>query len=236
MNNLEGQDSQYYGMKRQHEYSTSQTNLNFTLSQLDNKSVDTLLNYNYSYTPNSNTSKNQLTVLPSLKATENLEKILPNNTRSQNDKYLESLNLSKEFGQQNIRNQQEINLANSKNPIKQILDSNIIDDTTTTRKNLNKGFFYKTFFTKSPNQQVLASERNIRNIDLINPLNTNFNTNVNDKLNSSSTFFPLSHTPTGSATSSMASKTYDRFTESNQNSSMMASKEELAPSFLFTPF
>jgi hypothetical protein len=235
-NNLEGQDSQYYGMKRQHEYSTNYTNLNFTLSQLDNKSVNTLLKYNYSYDSNNISPKNQITLSPSTQTTENLEKILPNNFRLQNMNYLNLLTLSKEFGQQHVPIQQETNLINSKNLLNEMVDSNVVDLNPSTRKHLNQGFFYKTFFTKSPNQQVLASERNVRNIDLLNPLNTNFNINTENKLNYNSTFFPLSHTPTGSKISTLVNKTYDRFTESNQNSSIMSSKEELAPSFLFTPF
>ena len=104
---------------------------------------------------------------------------------------------------------------------------NMLDDTVQ----------YRSLELKSPNQQVLSSDRNIRNIENLNPLNKNYNFNVNSSVvEQASSSFPSTHLPTNFHGKGMPSVGYDRFTSNGMNAPIMSAKEELAPNFLFTPF
>lgn len=107
-----------------------------------------------------------------------------------------------------------------------------------TPQNLLDGnVLYRDFFIKSPNQQVLSSDRNVRNIETLNPLKQNYNfTNTQKLAEQANTTFTKSHLPTALASRTLPTVGYDRFTDSNMNSPMMSAKEELAPNFIFTPF
>ena len=117
-----------------------------------------------------------------------------------------------------------------------LLTSGVVTNST-SQNMLDSSVLYRTFDAKSANQQVLASDRNVRNLENFNPQNKNYNFSVNSQMvEQASSTFPLTHTPTSSTGSVLPSLSYDRFTEKGMNAPIMSAKEELAPNFVFTPF
>lgn len=225
------QDSLYYGIKRQHEYATSMACLNGTPSLLDNKSTQRMLDYNFDLTTSPYTYSNSSNNTFMGDTSDTSSSALISNSLSSNVGLVQDTN--GEFGSAKVtRNNNLINasLINSFTP-SDLCQSN---DALST---LNKGLNYSQFFVKSPNQQILSSDRNIRNIDYISPNKVNYNmSNVSSLMNQLSTRFTLSHIPTTANNSNTTSISYDRFNDKNMNGAIMSAKEELAPNFLFTPF
>jgi len=260
---MSSQDNTSYGVSRQHNYSSSKSITNNFSTQLDNKSVTKLLSYNYNFSNNNNDYFNSSDL-----ETTSIKKNITNNGNllsniSSSNSYTSNLDKSllsgKEFSNQEQKKQSSIegNLE-----IKSI-PSNIITtskDLETSNLMFDYSVLYKNFLNKSPNQQILSSDMNIRNIDNLNPSKVNYNlsskyiglnnymqgikSSVNQSennnsvgmINSASTVFPDSHMPSSSMNSKMSNIGYDKFSESGLNSALMTSKEELAPNFVFTPF
>jgi len=263
ISDMNAQDSTSYGISRQHNYSSSKSINNNFSTQLDNKSVGKLLSYNYNYGSDSfgysNSSDFETT---SLKNGGSKSNSIVNNV-SQGNSYIsgldKSLLLGKEFLNSDQKQQSYIegNLDNNYGPSnittinKEVEPSNLMFDYSV---------LYKNFINKSPNQQILSSDMNIRNLDNLNPNKVNYNISNNyvglsnfmdnvkyssnqtskqntiGVVNSASTVFPDSHMPSSSMNSKMSNLGYDKFSTSGLNSNLMTSKEELAPNFVFTPF
>jgi hypothetical protein len=204
LNDLNTQDSLFYGMKRQHEYASTSAVFNNSNSYLDNKSVSKVLDYNYD---------NNSSFMSTGAVKEFNTKV--GTFDADSTPVSVSSNTGKNYT--NLNN----NLTNINTPV------NMLDDNVQ----------YRTLEVKSPNQQVLSSDRNVRNIENLNPLNKNYNFITNSSLiESASSTFPTTHIPTGFHNSGMPSVSYDKFTPSGMNSPIMSAKEELAPNFVFTPF
>jgi hypothetical protein len=99
---------------------------------------------------------------------------------------------------------------------------------------------YSFIDLKSPNKQILPSDRGIRSLDNFN--STNMEKNVQDsnylpnKLSSLNTVFPTSTLPTTSLNRNNINLSYDSFNEDNSLSSILRSKEESAPNFVFNTY
>ena len=223
------QDSLYYGIKRQHEYATTLACLNNAPSLLDNDSVQKMLDYNFDLTMSTKTYNNTSLSefrLPAQNMDSNaaLDSVLLTTTA------LENVNEG-EFGTGTVTK----NSSLTPHLNQDITPTALINQLPTS--NLNTGLIYKEFFAKSPNQQVLSSDRNVRNLDTVRPGKANYNfSDVSKLVNKLSTRFDASHAPTTELNSNTTSVAYDRFTSNNMNASIMSAKEELAPNFLFTPF
>lgn len=224
---LTTQDSLYYGMKRQHEYSSTASLFNGTSTNLDNKSVSQMLDYNFNY--GSKVSGVDFTNNSLVQSTHNSA------AGSTNE-------LTMPVREFNTGVSTDTSTLNSGNVVlphtsqTDILPTSIT--TVNTPQNLLDGnVSYRDMYVKSPNQQVLASDRNVRNIENFNPLKQNYNFNNTQKLiEQASTTFTESHLPTSAVSRTLPTVSYDKFTDSNMNSPIMSAKEELAPNFVFTPF
>jgi hypothetical protein len=220
LDELNTNDGLFYGIRRQHNYSSTASMLNSGQSNLDNRSVSKLISYNYGNTDLGTTGTNL--------GTKSLLNPLMKNDLDTNKEFnaIKSVD-SENYSATNINLASNHLITNSKN--------------TDTLTNLTSdSIFYKNFFAKSPNQQILSSDRNIRNIETLNPnkINSNFDisTSTEGLINKADTVFTEAHLPTANSASKLLTKSFDKFTDSNMNSALMAAKEELAPSFIFTPF
>jgi len=245
LNDSNAHDSLYYGIKRQHEYTSSLSLFNNSTSQLDNNSVSKLLDYNFNYNNNTNLYNNTSLYNNSTKLKTNTL----NTNINTGEYYINDLsdyyktNTFKEFGQSIVKGQ----VNSSLQPNLSLLNSSILN-LNTPNQLLGLDIIYKTFFSKSPNQQILSSDRNVRNLNNLNPLKNNINvsSNINDNfistdnkkslMTQSTTFFTQNHTPTSFSNGKLLNISYDKFTESGMNSTILSAKEELAPNFIFTPF
>jgi hypothetical protein len=223
---LTTQDSLYYGMKRQHEYSSTASLFNGTSTNLDNKSVSQMLDYNFNYGSKGGASFTTGSLVQS--------------TQNSVAGSLHDVNTSvKEFSTGVSKNNTVLNPTNTVLPSASHVDTlpTTISTLNTPQNLLDGNVSYRDMYVKSPNQQVLASDRNVRNIENLNPLKQNYNfTNTQNLLEQASTTFTESHTPTSSVSHSIPTVSYDKFTDNNMNSPIMSAKEELAPNFVFTPF
>jgi len=220
LDELNTNDGLFYGIRRQHNYSSTASMLNSGQSNLDNKSVSKLISYNYGNTDLGTTGTNL--------GTKSLLNPLMKNDLDTNKEFNATKSVDSEnYSVTNVNLASNHLITNSKN--------------TDTLTNLTSdSIFYKNFFAKSPNQQILSSDRNIRNIETLNPnkINSNFDisTSTEGLINKADTVFTEAHLPTANSASKLLTKSFDKFTDSNMNSVLMAAKEELAPSFIFTPF
>lgn len=204
LSDLNTQDSLFYGMKRQHEYTSTSSVFNNSSTYVDNNSVSKVLDYNYGYGPKSASSGSVIEF-----ANKSTKPELDTTTGAVAD--LNSVNSPV----------LPANLTSLNTPV------NMLDDTVQ----------YRSLEVKSPNQQVLSSDRNVRNIENLNPLNKNYNFNVNSSVvEQASSSFTSNHLPTNFHGNGMPSVGYDRFTSNGMNAPIMSAKEELAPNFVFTPF
>jgi len=236
------QSSLSYGVSRQHNFMSSSALTNNYSSQLDNNSVDKIISYNNntnlisnSY---SNTSTNEL-INPSSsnsKFSLNLESHL-NDTNVLNSYSTNSDEYSgKEFG---TKINSSVDLTSNNKSL-----GGLSNDIQTFNNAIHSSYnmfdyslFYKIFTNKSPNQQVLSADRNIRNLDTLNPLKMNYNLNTStSNIVSSSTVFPQSHIPSAALGTKFVNIDYDKFNSNGMNNSFMSAKEELAPNFVFSPY
>lgn len=225
------QDSLFYGIKRQHEYATSMACLNNSPSLLDNKSTQRMLSYNFDVSTSTNSYTNESIREFEVGNPDNLTNSLIN-TNLNNPSSM-SNTVSGEFGSKNGGSTSELTSPN--NLVNSVPAS--LSTVSTPLNQFNNGLSYSEFFIKSPNQQILSSDRNVRNIDYVSPNKTNYNfKDISSLVNQLSTRFTLSHIPTTENNSASTSVAYDRFSSSNMNSPIMSAKEELAPNFIFTPF
>jgi len=99
--------------------------------------------------------------------------------------------------------------------------------------NLNKSYLdYNFIDLKSPNKQILTSDRGIRstyNLDFKdnNVLKNNLNLN---------TLFPISHLPTNFISKNNLTLSYDKYDVDNNLSKILRSKEESSPNFIFETY
>lgn len=261
LNDLSTQDSLYYGNKRQHNYASVNTMTNGFNTLLDNTSVSKLLDYNFNQTLNkgnySSTSNSEITTIDAPSSSNsNIVKVV-NTVNSVNDSgFRTTLNVSKEFNQINHKQQSNLNQLNTDHTSDCVLSPQVIVSDLISNSSLNSpSFFYKNLSIKSPNQQILPGDRNIRNISTLNPnkVNINFddstrntslfeegsklrNTTNTNLLNSVNTRFTPAHIPTNFTSNKSVDASFDKFTSNGANSQLMAAKEELAPNFIFTPF
>lgn len=204
LSDLNTQDSLFYGMKRQHEYTSTSSVFNNANTYVDNNSVSKVLDYNYGY-------GNQPVSSGSVVEFAN--------------KY------NKPEVNTSVGEVAQLSLSSSS-----VLPTNMVSLSTPLNM-LDEAVQYRSLDPKSPNQQVLSSDRNVRNIENLNPLNKNYNFNVNSSLvEQASSAFPSTHIPTNFHGEGMPSLSYDRFTSKGMNAPIMSAKEELAPNFIFTPF
>lgn len=95
---------------------------------------------------------------------------------------------------------------------------------------------YTTFDANSGNQQLLPTDKNIRAIEYLNPLTQNKNiSNPEGYIKSAQTIFPKSHIPTSAISTKLNTISFDKFSTSGANPGLLSSKEDVAPSFTFTP-
>jgi len=263
LSDMNSQDNTSYGVSRQHNYSSSKSITNNFSTQLDNASVNKLLSYNYNFGNNSFKQTNPSDLETSNFENNNYNNINMSNSVISSPEYSntedKSLMDGREFATQTLSNQSYIE--------DNVYGSDSVVSLQTKSSNLNSSnnmfdysILYKDFLNKSPNQQVLSSDMNIRNIDNLNPNKVNynisgsniglnsymgsFNSSLNQSSNSnilgiipsSNTVFPDSHMPSSAMGSKMPNIGYDKFSESGSNSTLMTSKDELAPNFVFTPF
>jgi hypothetical protein len=222
LTDLKLQDVGAYGIKRQHEYTSSLSLLNNTCTNLDNTSVSKLLSYNFSGSSFNNNSVGNLT--------NNLL-----NTSVYNNNSVDTNNL-KSFSSKvntNINGTRGITLTSPLTESSSTLNLNTLNNSVYAHD-----IFFKNFFVKSPNQKILSQDRNIRNIENLNPTkaNAHFNSSTSDAINQASTTFVRDHIPTTFLKSSGVSIGLDKFKSDNMNPSILSSNDDLAPSFIFTPF
>jgi len=226
LNDLDGQDSLFYGTKRQHNYSSKQSIIGNSISQLDNKSVSKLLDYNYNFiTTNTTNTTNNLVSDIMVNVKDNLELVQSK---------------APELGSKN----KTINPKLGNNLLKASVNDDMLINSeikffNTTLNTLGRDIAYSTIFTKSPNQQILPNDRNLRNIETLNPLKVNYNIstmNTENILNQTQTRFTQTRLPSTYLGNKSINTSFDRFTDTNGNAPLLAAKEELAPNFIFTPF
>jgi len=251
LSDLSTQDNLTYGINRQHNYSSSASLLNNLSTQLDNNSVNKFLSYNYSTGNNNNyvnPSNTELSVVsPSQKYNMNTDNALLSTTSGVSYEASLTSDLGKEAGStkkkadtnQNLTQNSSLNLGNLQSYSNKL---------NTTYNLFDYSLFYKVFTSKSPNQQILSSDRNIRSYDVTNPTKINYNINSNannlggqDNQQSSlylstNTVMPQQHIPSSALGTKFTNISYDKFNSNGMNNSLMSAKEELAPNFLFTPY
>jgi hypothetical protein len=239
LNDLSTQDSLFYGIKRQHEYASTSAVFNGCKSNLDNKSVSTLLSYNNNVTlpTNSyvNTSLNETLTSESSSTNTLLSAYVnPTSATTSSNQYVDN---RKEFGNKVTSVGNEMLDTNVTTVVQNnTIPTNVLSQSTPTNL-LDQTLQYSPLALKSPNQQILSSDRNIRNTDNLGVNKVNLNTVATpSNLTQLSTTFTASHLPSTFKGSNAVSIAYDRFTPAGMNSGIMAAKEELAPNFIFTPF
>jgi hypothetical protein len=248
---LSTQDNLMYGINRQHNYSSSASLLNNLSTQLDNDSVAKFLDYNYStlkstkYTNSSNTEI--LVNLDNKNFNQNTTNLLTTQNSIASTEVDSMNNLGQEAGsvKKGIDSVAGLNIALSNNSGNLKTYNSKLN---TTYNLFNYSLFYKIFSHRSPNQQILSSDRNIRNYDTLNPNKVNYNISSNENnlgqnnnqlghiYFSSNTVMPQQHIPSSALGTKFTNISYDRYTSKGMNSSLMTAKEELAPNFIFTPY
>jgi hypothetical protein len=224
-NDLNIQTSYLYGSQRQQTYSASLAlKNNFTLN-LDNKSVSQILNYNFDQYFNKPQSTNNYAT-PVGRGVVQTSMIEQSSTglemNSKKNSTQINLNANTSMLMNNLNNLQ-IGLF-SQNSIKNLLATDLV---------------FKNLYIKSSNQQVLTSEKNIRNTHIINPQKINYNIGFDktvDVINQSRTGFAPSHLPTVDLSNKLFNQSFDKFEDNNQNSQIFSTKEDLAPTYLFSPY
>jgi hypothetical protein len=183
----------------------------------------------------------------SIKSDLNTAGLFVNNVSTPSPKSSNTLDLGQEAGSLKKGISHSTNLISNTNA--SAVDLKTYDNKLNTNYNLfDYSIFYKIFTHRSPNQQILSSDRNIRSYDILNPNKVNYNigsnsNNLNADLSNSDTVYtslntvmPQQHMPSSSLGTKLTNLSYDKFTSNGMNNSLMSAKEELAPNFIFTPY
>jgi hypothetical protein len=274
LNDYKSQDSLYYGINRQHNFSSINSTTNSFNSQLDNKGVDLAISYNHGADSTFNNNSLESMDLSRFNSNENtsMKNILSVSNLVNTGSSNKALNISKEFSNlnssfENNSNSPSVstNLGSEDLPTFSTNNSSLVS-------NISSDHVYKSSYVDSPNQKVLSSDRNVRSINLVNPNKNNPNfvepseyanlntylsntsggsTDYNLLINSSNnrsvdkianislktdTTLPISHIPTGSKGSNLVNISFDKFKSSNMSPSLFASREELAPNYIFNSY
>lgn len=98
----------------------------------------------------------------------------------------------------------------------------------------------ETVKTKSSTETIMTSDRSVRDFDAFKPSKTNNHfTNINDlkaHTVSSAVAFPASHTPTSFTGLSLTGVQFDRFNSDDSAATLLSSREESAPNYIFNTY
>ena len=287
-------NSTSYGTFRQHNFNSKSSLTNQFTTNLDEKSVDKLVSYNYNLA--SSVSN------PALKSESSKSSVDESNLSNLNNSFNSMLNSSVNYDLGKLVNYPSItNVINQftdsksfKNPFKYALGDDLNKQTVlgsdlllnnfsngeiqnfstnlnNSNKSLNSNLSYSFTDAKSAGQQLLASDRNPRlafnlfksnfNLDdyntntsqlvnndlglnMLNKQETLFNlsnlnwgkTSVLSKLLDNNLSYPSNHIPAIANNSNFDVRSFSRFTDNSSSPSMMRSKEESAPNFIFETY
>jgi hypothetical protein len=262
LSDTNSQDSNYYGIRRQHNFNSSKSLTNNFSSNLDNKSLLKLTSYNFNLNVPKVEDAGVLRTAESGTENQLLVNSFTGSDHSNLKNTVDGIKLPNVFLYKNtkIQNSSNRDLVYGGEDSKYIPTFN--ESSEDSYKLINSNLVYKSLFTSSPNQNLLSGERNVRSIELINPTKGNINigntatsdlSNVDSTLISSSsingcvesmarmvskmgTVFPISHAPTNFSSSSSTSLGFDRSNLDNTTPSILSSKEELSPNYMFNSY
>lgn len=237
-NDTNSQDSLYYGIKRQHEYSSTKSITNNLSSQLDNKSVSKLLDYNSNFILTNDKKRNLLDKL------YNTSKDIDNNTANSFGsksiiKNLDAVNTnivskpnSKKFLDKKTLSTPSNNYLNSENLY---INSNNYDIYMTS--DTSSDIFYKKFVPKTKVQKFNDEDKHSRNLKSFRANEVNFNiSGDNEKfIYKANNVNSKGHMPFSFLNSRIPSVSFDIF-KNNEKPDILKTKADLSPNFIFGSF
>lgn len=257
----EVQEGRSYGINRQHNFTSKATTTNNFKSYLDDRSVAKALTYNSNQNLSTGMYVNPANVegvtISHTVNTNNTSGILSPNLSADSLESSSIASVSRDFGKSSTQLQDRA-ILNVATPSTTLLDNS--DSIPTPTSNMfSSSLLYRQGDVKSPNQSVLSGDRSVRNTGFMNPttnsqshkpasvpsLSLSNSASISSQLvssdsltniNSATTTFPDSHTPTSNYSNNMVDLTFDKFNANNTSASLLSAKEELAPNFVFQPF
>lgn len=216
LSDLQPQETNMFGIKRQHEYGSIQTVSNNSASCLDSKSVSKLLAYNYDFLLN-NTNRDNIN--------------LNNNTRS----VVEVLPKS-QFQDKKVSLTKQSQLGNILfNTSSTDINTNLIE-LNPIKSNLGKDISHMKFLWKQPvSKDALPKEEySVRNINNFSPTKVNYNINPSEfNLKQLSTVYSFSSAPRTEYTNNL-NLSFDKFTAKNTPAALLHSDKDISPELFFT--
>jgi len=174
LSNSDSQDSMYYGTRRQHNFNSISSLTNNFNSNLDNKSLNTMLSYNSGFqTSNSNSDLEIVSFGSNSRENDVLSNLMSSKSNSTISKSVGIKSIDKELSSKNSKAQDHLQGLMSSDDSSSLNSHK--DNTLDSYSSSDKNLVYKSFYTKSPNQTVLPGERSVRNINLVNPTKNNLN-------------------------------------------------------------
>jgi hypothetical protein len=215
-----------YGTFRQHNYNSSYSTSNTFNTNLDKNSIDLVKKWNANGSASTNTAGKTSNLTTSL---------LVNNTYGgTNNLMVKPLDFSQGSN---------LNYGDMTQKFKDFSCS-LKSQTLGFIPNLTDNEFYKQVSdvvnTKSSTEQVMKTDRSVRNFDTFNPgkVNNHFSNTSDLEAHTlrSATTFPASHTPTSFTGLSLTSVGFDKFNTDGSTASILSSLPESAPKHLFNTY